>query len=89
MDHTELADPRHHRVPTLACLKADHLVHTSMGTNAACDSETDWYLALGNVSAQCNGASGYFYDAQRQMAWGFTTYWDNKYCESVGWVGIG
>lgn len=59
----------------------------SANANVLCDSETDWYFALSNVS-QCTGNAGYFYDARRQMAWGFTTYWDISFCNSVGWVGI-
>lgn len=58
----------------------------------------DWYNALGNVTAVCGGANenglngmapvGYFYDASRQMAWGFTNAYQINFCELVGWVGI-
>lgn len=62
---------------------------TSANANVLCDSETDWYYALSNVS-QCTGNAGYFYNASRQLAWGFTTYWDPdiSFCDSVAWVGI-
>lgn len=59
----------------------------SANANVLCDSETDWYHALSNVST-CPGNAGYFYDASRQLAWGFTTYWDINFCDNVAWVGI-
>lgn len=35
-----------------------------------CDAIEDWYNAQGNISRECGvGKTGYFYDADRQIAW--------------------
>ncbi|KAF3770591.1 hypothetical protein M406DRAFT_66994 [Cryphonectria parasitica EP155] len=60
----------------------------SAGIDTRCDTVEDWYNALSNVSARCGNHSGYFYDASRQMAWGFDSYYNMKFCEGVAWVGI-
>ncbi|KAH8774611.1 hypothetical protein F5883DRAFT_519283 [Diaporthe sp. PMI_573] len=60
---------------TWACSKNKH---------QSCNDVDDWYNALGNVTQDCGvGWTGYFHDAQREMAWGFGTYQDKTFCNKV------
>ncbi|KAK7707213.1 hypothetical protein SLS63_013808 [Diaporthe eres] len=52
-----------------------------------CNAIEDWYSALGNVTRECGiGNTGFFYDAHRQIAWGFETYQDKSFCDNVRWA---
>jgi len=46
------------------------LKHHSKNKHQSCNDVDDWYNALGNVTQDCGtGWTGYFHDAQREMAW--------------------
>lgn len=63
-------------------------ITSSAGNSVSCSSTVDWDNAKSNVTAVCGTSAGYFYDALRQMAWGFDSYATTNFCDLVAWVGI-
>ncbi|KAG6363838.1 hypothetical protein INS49_008941 [Diaporthe citri] len=86
--------PEESRIKTMArmmdwCYCGNELNPSGLDKNKhePCDAVEDWYNALGNITRECGlGKTGYFYDADRQIAWGFQTYQDKQFCDNVGWV---